>query len=192
MKSLDVELFLKDTLQENDRTCAIVSVSFLDTLLTKLLRCAFPPATSQREKIVNELLAALGPLATFAARIKMVFLLNLIDEVDYHNLNVLRKIRNEFAHEFGLVSFDTPPISDLVGNLKPGGTHVEPYEEYLRAWGEASSNSDDKSLDALMEGVDFVSYSVERLKFSASVTRIGMTLGALLYKHQKKKGDLNK
>ena len=55
----------------------------------------------------------------------MAFSLGLISENEYHDCNIIRKVRNDFAHKFELeFSFKDQRVSSLCWNLKanmPGG-----------------------------------------------------------------------
>lgn len=59
-----------------------------------------------------------APLGTLSARTKICFCLGLITELEFHEINTIRRIRNEFAHGVHGVSFATQMIKDLSNNLK--------------------------------------------------------------------------
>jgi hypothetical protein len=58
-----------------------------------------------------------APLGTFSARINSAYAMGLIQSDEFHDLNVIRKIRNEFGHSWKDVDFDTQKISALCLNL---------------------------------------------------------------------------
>lgn len=58
-----------------------------------------------------------APLATFSSRITACCALALITEVEHHDLNQLRRIRNDFAHDVG-TTFATQSVIDRCKNLK--------------------------------------------------------------------------
>lgn len=58
-----------------------------------------------------------APLGTFSARIIAALGLGLIDENEFRDLQIIRAIRNDFAHKIE-VSFETPSIRDRCANLK--------------------------------------------------------------------------
>lgn len=97
----------------SDRACAIVTSALVEDHLTNVLRASF----HQDEVILREMFSGIGPLASFSSKIKMGFMIGIFSKSAYRNLQVLRKIRNMFAHEADSVSFDTPPIRDLALNL---------------------------------------------------------------------------
>jgi hypothetical protein len=89
--------------QESDRGVAIVGAAYLDENLAVLLE-SFLIEDEQR---VHELLGAgqFAPLGSFSARTKAAYCLGLISKNEYEDLNTIRGIRNDFAHQRKDVSF---------------------------------------------------------------------------------------
>jgi hypothetical protein len=58
-----------------------------------------------------------APLGTFSARIKMAYSLGLITKRQNADLDRLRRIRNEFAHNWEPVSFNDQKVADLIKAL---------------------------------------------------------------------------
>ncbi len=87
--------FLEDFKRESDRAAVIVGAAKCDLLLLQLLQKVLLPATGNRD----ELLEGEAPLGTFSARIQMAHRLGLIDDQYARALNILRRLRNGFAHE---------------------------------------------------------------------------------------------
>ena len=48
----------------------------------------------------------------------MAYLLDLINKDQYDDLNLIRKIRNSFAHQLDAVTFDFPEIKSRCSHLK--------------------------------------------------------------------------
>lgn len=63
-----------------------------------------------------------APLGTLSARILMAFGLRLIDEKEYKNLQLIRRIRNHFAHNLH-ASFNDLKVVDLCKQLDASGIH---------------------------------------------------------------------
>ena len=59
-----------------------------------------------------------GPLSTFSAKAKLAFALKLVDSDQFHNLEIVRKIRNTFAHSFEGVALTLPENADRISALK--------------------------------------------------------------------------
>jgi len=103
---------------ESDRAMAILAGSYLDHLLRRLITLALnlqeiPEAAT---KFLFE-----GPnagLATFSSRIEMARRLGLFDKGEIRDLTLIRKVRNEFAHEFIGISFETGSVANRCWELE--------------------------------------------------------------------------
>jgi hypothetical protein len=101
----------------DDRTCAIVATAFLEDVLTDLLKKRFIhsinvkvldlPTTKDRtkqkeydkwEEIVKDLFDPERPLGTFRSKIDMCLALSMIGTSMHRDLDLIRQIRNRFAH----------------------------------------------------------------------------------------------
>lgn len=100
----------------SDRTCAIVCGAFLDNLIQELL-LEFLCEDSKTQD--NKLFSQNGPLATFSSKILLVYRLGLISKYEYDCLNLIRKIRNSFAHDLTIDSFECESIRELLSNNLP-------------------------------------------------------------------------
>lgn len=100
--------------KESDRGVALYATAHIDTELEQLLQKKLIGS----EKHLKEILSFNGPLGTFSSKIKLSYSLGLIDKVMMDDINILRKIRNEFAHSDEAISFDTQNIKDLCCNLQ--------------------------------------------------------------------------
>lgn len=96
-----------------DRTIAILGGAYLDGLLTKLLTGIF----KEKEKHA-ELLATGKPLSEYALKVKVAYAFSLITEDQFRDLHTIGRVRNRFAHEFTIESFDSDRVRDLCGNLR--------------------------------------------------------------------------
>lgn len=70
------------------------------------------------KNIEKEFLGGQGAISTFEARIRACYYMGLIDDVEYKNLEIIRKVRNKFAHSFKPIDFNNQSIKDLCNNLK--------------------------------------------------------------------------
>ena len=60
-----------------------------------------------------------APLGTFSSRIRTVHALGLVTDVQLQGLEVLREVRNRFAHDWDLHSLEDPRLIDLVLSMPP-------------------------------------------------------------------------
>jgi hypothetical protein len=96
--NLELELFnqwLKDFDSESDRAAVILGAAKLDLALRELLTKRFMPNPSGQDDLFD----ADKPISTLSARINVAYRLGLIDKPFAKSLHLVRKIRNEFAHE---------------------------------------------------------------------------------------------
>jgi mannitol operon repressor len=109
--------YMKELQKETPRGAVIISGVVLGDLLGKTLENYLT-----NHKDVKKLLygGVSAPLGTFSPRILMAFGLRLIDEKEYANLQVIRKIRNHFAHNLH-ASFDDAKVKDLCQLLDASG-----------------------------------------------------------------------
>lgn len=112
--------FLREFQGETDRGAALVGAALLDQMLLDTLR-----AFLVEGRIADELLeGGNAPLGAFSARIKATYALGLIDQHEQHECEIIRKVRNEFAHRIHGTTFNEPRIAGWCASLQtdlPGG-----------------------------------------------------------------------
>lgn len=94
--------FRQVLIEESDRGCALMAVAFIDELLIELLKAYF----IEDEALTKRLLSSSGSLSSFSSRIDMAYALGLMSKNIVHDLNILRKIRNDFAHVSKPLTFE--------------------------------------------------------------------------------------
>jgi hypothetical protein len=107
------EAFMNDFARESDRAAVVLGAAKLDQQLYQLLQKVLlsnPNAT-------DELLDGDAPLSTFSARINLCYRLGLIDRALARALNLIRRIRNSFAHEISGSYLDSGAHGDRVKEL---------------------------------------------------------------------------
>ena len=116
---------------ETDRGCALMTVAFLDEQLQDLLKNYLV----RDVKIFTNLFSGVGGLSSFSSRIDLAYLLGLIGPKTKRDLNLLRPIRNEFAHSMEDISFDDPGITNRCSELYNISFQddLKPREKYTRA-----------------------------------------------------------
>lgn len=85
--------FEREMEASDDRSCVLLGAAYLDVCLAVLLENALPGRGQ-----IGELLDNYGPLSSFASRIKMASALQLIPATLVRDLELINRIRNEFAH----------------------------------------------------------------------------------------------
>lgn len=105
MKIVDEEINVK-----SDRALVITIGSILDTQLESLLKSFFIKDNKRDEKLFNNN----SPLSNFSSKISMCYYLGIISKYEYEALEIIRKIRNIFAHEIEIKKLeDSQSIRDL-------------------------------------------------------------------------------
>lgn len=105
MKIVDEEINVK-----SDRALVITIGSILDTQLESLLKSFLIKDNKRDEKLFNNN----SPLSNFSSKISMCYYLGIISKYEYEALEIIRKIRNIFAHEIEIKKLeDSQSIRDL-------------------------------------------------------------------------------
>lgn len=107
-------LMRRELTKESDRGVALLATAHLDYELEELLR----DKLIGNKKHLKELFSFNGPVGTFSAKIKLGYSIGLINKDTMDDINILRKIRNEFAHSNQAIDFETENIKSLCNNLK--------------------------------------------------------------------------
>lgn len=80
-----------------DRAAAIIATVALDGMLSVMLEQFFVS-----DSLAKDFLSPEQPIGTFSAKIKLSYLVRLVNESVYKDLQLIRKIRNDFAHTLTL------------------------------------------------------------------------------------------
>jgi len=105
--------FLAAFKNESDRGAALVAASILDVRLQEILSAFFVDSSTSRD-----LLSGFNaPLGTFSSRASMAFSLGLIQENEFKEITVIRKIRNAYGHGWEPLTFKSGAIAALSGKL---------------------------------------------------------------------------
>ena len=110
----DLAHFFSELQRETDRGLPLVAAALIDEKLLDALQSFLCPGKAA-ERLLSEPNA---PLGTFSARIEACFSLGLIDEFEYQEISLIRKIRNVFAHSKHGLSFKNDKVIGLCTSLK--------------------------------------------------------------------------
>ena len=83
--------------KESDRGCVIFGAAILEDGLEQLLRAVCRTDSPSTVKIVDSLFQTYAPFSTFSAKIQVTYALGLIPKDLKEILDLVRKLRNEFA-----------------------------------------------------------------------------------------------
>lgn len=109
----DLANFLGELQAETDRGLPLVAAALIDEKLLETLQAflCHGPAASRMLTERN------APLATFSSRADACLALGLIEDGEYAEISLIRKVRNEFAHARHGLSFADQRIEGLCGSL---------------------------------------------------------------------------
>jgi DNA-binding MltR family transcriptional regulator len=106
--------YLSELAGQTDRGCGIVAAAMLETVLERTLRKRFVDGSA------GALFVPYGPLSSLSGKIDTCLALGLIVASEHRDLHVIRRIRNDFAHDLHKTSFDDEPMKSQVNGLALG------------------------------------------------------------------------
>jgi DNA-binding MltR family transcriptional regulator len=113
-ENIDWRSFFERFRGESDRACAVLGRALMEDLLRRLLESRLLDGTD-----AQPLFEGSGPLATFAARIRICRALGWLSEDDARDLHRVRDIGNDFAHHLDhTMSFEDQNIRDRVASFR--------------------------------------------------------------------------
>ncbi len=115
---------IADMLSGSDRAVAILGAALVDAQLRASLLRKFGG-----KPYVEKALEGREFLSSFSARITAARMLGLFSDRLAGDLAIVRKIRNDFAHEPWAISFSTPSIADRCKNLTVPDLNIVPFGE---------------------------------------------------------------
>jgi len=104
--------------EADTRTYCILVVSFVEDTLRENFMERWQIRPAQR----NDFFGANGPLSTFSQRITLASGMNWLPKFFEKDAGLLRKIRNEFAHNHRVHSLTQEPLLSWANSLKPAET----------------------------------------------------------------------
>lgn len=110
----DVNAFLEALDDESDRGLILTLAAVLDDICKEWLQDIF---NHGNRKARDDLFGSNGAFATFSSRLKALYCLGKLSDALYADVNTLRGLRNEAAHEWANFNFDNPAIRSKVEAL---------------------------------------------------------------------------
>lgn len=133
----DFRAFVKEFENESDRAIVVITAARLDYLLYCILQKYLVPNTSK----TDDLFENQGPGATFSNKIMLAYRLGLIDKDMTRSLNLVRRVRNDFAHEASGCSLDKGSHKDQVKVLIAPYKKLSLYQQFQKDIIKAPSQS---------------------------------------------------
>jgi DNA-binding MltR family transcriptional regulator len=102
-----------------DRGLAITLAAIVDNRLTSIVKLMM---RHDAPALINELSQPNGPLGNFRTKIHLAYLLRIIDKPLHEDLMTVLRIRNKFAHDLSIKSFDQEPIRGWIKGMRVQST----------------------------------------------------------------------
>lgn len=109
--------FMNEFNKESDRGAALNAAAVIDEWLQNILE-AFLANNKSAKDLVSGFNA---PLGDFSSKAVAAHALGLVQDNEFHEINLIRKIRNEFGHNWKGVSFETSKVTSLARELPWSG-----------------------------------------------------------------------
>jgi len=108
--------FFEELKKESDRAAAILVAAYIDSLLRAKLETLFCKGNAEvRRKLFDD---SQGAFATFSAKIDAAYCLGWLEPNVFHDIELIRRIRNQFAHRIHGITLEEPKIKALVSKLR--------------------------------------------------------------------------
>jgi hypothetical protein len=108
------DILLAEFKKESDRAAVILVASLLDVALESLIRNSLVPNPCREDELFDPPNA---PLSSFSAKISFAHRLGLVSRKFSRDLHLIRKIRNEFAHNVRECTFASSPAQSRITEL---------------------------------------------------------------------------
>jgi len=128
--------FISSLSEESDRARVIIVACWIEEFLKVKLMNEFSKGNAKARK---ELFSANGPFATFSAKINAAFCAGWIDSDVHYDIQIIKKLRNIFAHSYDPASLDEDEIRNLIQSLRV------PRRQFYD-WGQLRAASTDDGL----------------------------------------------
>jgi hypothetical protein len=113
--------FVEGLAKEGERAAVVLSAARLDVSLERLLKKLMHPHPGGSDNLFDSDRA----LGSFSAKIALAYRLGVIDRNFEHALQMIRKIRNAFAHSIDVASLSDSPhngqLAELIGDVRKDG-----------------------------------------------------------------------
>lgn len=129
------EAINKALADESDRARVLLVAGWIDEFLKVKLMNEYSKGNSRARE---QLFSANGPFATFSGKVNAAFCAGWIDQDVYHDIEIIRKLRNECAHSINPVSLEDEKFREMVEKLR---VPRRQYFDWGKFWIVSTGNS---------------------------------------------------
>lgn len=108
-------LILDSLKKESDRAKLILVSSWIDYFLKVKIQNEFSKGNKKARK---DLFSLNGPFATFSSKLNLAFCAGWIDSDVYHDIQIIRKLRNDCAHSIENITLDEERVRKEIEKFK--------------------------------------------------------------------------
>ena len=169
---------LEECSSGSDRVLAIVGTSVLEGLLDEII----PRYLIADEAEQTVLLGQRGALAGFANKVRLAYLLGMFSEAVFRDVLAIAKVRNHFAHDTAVASFEHVKVRTLCLGLKSplAFSRIQSDEDWgLVEWSMDTVAGEKKFGLTLAFKQDEIRPSDPRWQFETSVQFVAFLLSGL-------------
>ncbi len=121
--------------KESDRAIVIISAAMIDLALEHLLKAKFVAISTSEDPLFD---APNAPLSNFSSRIDIAYRTGLISTKFARDLHLIRRIRNEFAHNLTDCNFNSASVQSRVSSLNRSITISKTIPEIKNQYNEGT------------------------------------------------------
>jgi hypothetical protein len=111
-----VRAMIRETKGESDRAMALTMGAVIDSQVHAIVRKRLLSGLHGRSRLFD---GPAAPLGTAFARNAFLYEIGAISSALHADLELVRRVRNQFAHEWAINSFSHRRVAGLVDNLQP-------------------------------------------------------------------------
>lgn len=143
-----LDAFVEEFAHETDRAAVVLGAAQLDELLRQLLEKALLPLHKKGDE--HPLLGRDRPLSSFSSRTALARGLGLINQDFAKSLDLIRKIRNSFAHQVDAPPLNCSPHREWIENLSRPISSPTFWDVLNRRFGTRSPSTEFRSVVSTM------------------------------------------
>jgi DNA-binding MltR family transcriptional regulator len=122
-------LVAESLVKESDRGCVILGASLLAEALETLIRSVSRNTPDDIKTTIDPLFQGYAPLSTFSARLQIAFALGILPKNLRDKIEIIRRMRNDFAHEWGPIDFNEPRFASRLQFIVKQAEPVKEQEQ---------------------------------------------------------------
>ncbi len=155
------KIFDKEFEDESDRAAVIISASMLERALETLLRSYLIPVSGSSDSLFD---GAYSPISSFSAKIDLSYRSGLISNRFARDLHIIRRIRNEFAHDVKKCKFESPHIRDRIIELNRSSHKIKDEQLIKERFPEGARGDFQSIVSWMLFWLNFHAENIEPLE----------------------------